>query len=120
LLFNLLLFDDSTRRVFITFLVLPIFIDVFVIFFYQSLLKFVIFDKLVALELPLMLATIYFFSVFLLRSFDLFLIYLILESISFLFVIVIVLTGSADSTEAAIKYFSMNAVSGGFYLFGSV
>lgn len=120
LLFNLLVFDDATRRIFIVFLLLPIFIDIFVIFFYQYALKFAVFGKLVALELPIILTSIYFFSIFLLRSFDLFLVYLLLESISFLLVIVLVLSGSADSTEAAIKYFSINAVSGGFYLFGSV
>jgi NADH-quinone oxidoreductase subunit N len=66
-----------------------------------------------------MLSTVYFFTIFLLRSFDLFLIYVLLESLSFILVIVIVLDYSKDSTEAAIKYFSISAVSGGFYVFSS-
>jgi NADH:ubiquinone oxidoreductase subunit 2 (subunit N) len=115
----MLIFDDTTRRIFITFLLLPIFIDVFLSFVYRCLSKFIVFGKLISLELPLILATIFFFSCFLLRSFDLFLIYLLLEALSFLLVIVIVLDNSNDSIEAAIKYFSISAASGGFYIFGS-
>jgi len=119
LLFNLLLIDTTARRVFIVFFVLPVFIDIFLVFFYTCALKFVFFSGSTSLELPIMLGALYFFSSFLLRSFDLFLIYLLLESISFLLVIVLALDNINDSIESAVKYFSISAASGGFYLFGT-
>lgn len=119
LLFNAVVFDGFTGHFFIVYLVLPAFIDCLLLFFYQHNVKYFIFNRLTALELPIILAVIFVFSCLILKGFDLFFIYLILEALSLLLVIVMALDYSYDSTEAAIKYFSISAVSAGFFLFGT-
>ena len=81
--------------------------------------QFVLFESLGSLELPILFGFSLFFSIVLLSSVDFFLMYLMVEALTFIVCILIATNYSSSfSLESAIKYFIVSSLASGFIIYG--
>jgi len=78
-----------------------------------------LFESLGSLELPILLGFSLFFSLILLTTIDFFLMYLMIEALTFIVCILIATNYSSEhSLESAIKYFIISSLASGFIIYG--
>jgi len=108
------IFSIDSYSIFFKFFLTCVFIAVLIFCF-----QFMLFESLGSLELPILLGFSLFFSLILLTTIDFFLMYLMIEALTFIVCILIATNYSSEhSLESAIKYFIISSLASGFIIYG--